>query len=156
VRTWILKTEPQECSIDDIRRAPGGILRWDGIRNFQARNFIRDEVKQGDRCLIWHSGGRQTGLAGYATVVRAAYPDPTQFDPASPGHDPRSTENAPRWFAVDIRFGGIFANLVAAATLRAHPALGALAVLRQGRLSVSPVTEKEWRAICTMLVGEIP
>lgn len=153
MQTWILKTEPDECSIEDIRAAPGGVMRWDGIRNFQARNFLRDAVRVGDRCLIWHSGVREPALVGETRVVRAAYPEPAQFDPASPGHDPKSSMDAPRWFAIDIRFTRCFARTPGAAALRAVPALAGLALLRQGRLSVSPVTSAEWRAIGELLRG---
>jgi predicted RNA-binding protein with PUA-like domain len=147
VQTWILKTEPQECSIEDIRRAPGGVMRWDGIRNFQARNFLRDAVRNGDRCLIWHSGVREPALVGHATVARAAYPDPAQFDPETPGYDARARADAPRWYAIDIRFEARFAHEIGVAALRAQPALAELALLRQGRLSVSPVTAEQWRVI---------
>jgi predicted RNA-binding protein with PUA-like domain len=151
VQTWILKTEPDECSIEDIRRAPGGVMRWDGIRNYQARNYLRDAVRVGDRCLVWHSGVREPGLAGEARVVRAAYPDPAQFDPQSPGHDPRARPEAPRWYAIDIRFAARFARILGATALRAEPALAGLALLRQGRLSVSPVSAAEWRRMRTLL-----
>jgi predicted RNA-binding protein with PUA-like domain len=154
VQTWILKTEPDECSIDDIRDAPGGIMRWDGIRNFQARNFLRDAVRAGDRCLIWHSGVREPALAGEARVERAGYAEPAQFDRASPLYDPRSDPAAPRWYAIDIRFTRLFARSPGVAAMRAEPDLAGLALLRQGRLSVSPVTPGEWRAISRLVGGE--
>jgi len=147
MKVWILKTEPAECSIDDIRRATGGRMRWDGIRNYQARNFLRDALNTGDLCLIYHSGIREPALVGLAEVVREAYPDPAQFDAQSPMHDPASKSDAPRWYAVDIAHLADFARPVTLAELRATPTLSGLALLRQGRLSVSPVTAAEWRVI---------
>jgi predicted RNA-binding protein with PUA-like domain len=154
MRTWILKTEPEECSLDDIRNRVGGVQRWDGIRNYQARNYLRDDVRTGDRCLIWHSGVREPALVGRASVVRAAYPDPAQFDAASAYHDPKSSADAPRWYAIDIRFEARFEHAVPAAVLRAEPALSGLLLLRHGRLSVSPVSAAEWTAIRRLCGGE--
>jgi predicted RNA-binding protein with PUA-like domain len=151
MRVWILKTEPAECGIDDIRDARGGVLRWDGIRNYQARNFLRDGVALGDLCLICHAGVKVPALAGSAEVVRAAYPDPAQFDPSSPHHDRASLAAAPRWLAIDIRFRRRFDAPVPVTALRAERALAGLALLRQGRLSVSPVSAAEWptlRRLC--------
>lgn len=153
MRVWILKTEPAECGIEDIRDAPGGVQRWDGIRNYQARNHLRDGVAVGDLCLICHSGVKVPALVGSATVVRTAYPDPAQFDAASPYHDAASRREAPRWLAIDIRFRRRFAEPVPVSALRAEPALAALALLRQGRLSVSPVSAPEWRVL-RRLCGE--
>ena len=154
MRTWILKTEPDECSLDDIRAAPGGVQRWDGIRNYQARNYLRDEVRTGDRCLIWHSGVREPALVGRASVVEAAYPDPAQFDRESDYHDAKATRDAPRWYAIDIRYAAHFRTAVPAAALRAEPALAGLLLLRHGRLSVSPVSAEEWAAIRVLTGGE--
>jgi predicted RNA-binding protein with PUA-like domain len=145
--TWLLKTEPDECSIDDIRDAAGGIMRWDGIRNFQARNFLRDAVRAGDLCLIHHSGIREPALVGMADVVAAAYPDPAQFDSASPLYDARAQVDAPRWFCIDIRFRERFARPLTLNAIKAEAALQGMLLLRQGRLSVQPVSEDEWAVI---------
>jgi len=152
---WLLKTEPAECSLDDIRAAPGGVMRWDGIRNYQARNLLRDAVREGDLCLVYHSGIREPVLVGSAEVVRAAYPDPAQFDPASPLHDPASKPAAPRWFCIDIRYREHFPRPLTLGTIKASPALAGMVLLRQGRLSVQPVSAEEWRAIAA-LVGLAP
>jgi len=145
--TWLLKTEPDECSIDDIRDAAGGIMRWDGIRNFQARNFLRDAVRCGDLCLIHHSGIREPALVGLAEVVTAAYPDPAQFDAASPLYDPRARVDAPRWFCIDIRYREHFARPLTLNAIKAEPALRDMLLLRQGRLSVQPVRDGDWDVI---------
>ena len=155
MRTWILKTEPAECGIDDIRDAPGGTLRWDGIRNYQARNFLRG-MRAGDRCLVCHSGIPKPALAGSARVVTEAYPDPAQFDPQSPWHDPRATPDAPRWLAVDIRFEARFEPPLPVEALRAQTELQGLLLLRQGRLSVSPVEDAEWCLIRSLLGPAAP
>jgi predicted RNA-binding protein with PUA-like domain len=147
---WLLKTEPRECSLDDIRAAAGGVMRWDGIRNYQARNLLRDAVRTGDLCLIYHSGIREPALVGSAEVVQAAYPDPAQFDAASPLHDPASTLASPRWFCIDIRYREHFPRPVTLGGIRATPELAAMVLLRQGRLSVQPVTAAEWRAIAPL------
>jgi predicted RNA-binding protein with PUA-like domain len=152
MRTWILKTEPDECSLEDIRAA--GVQRWDGIRNYQARNYLRDEVRVGDRCLVWHSGVREPALVGRASVVKAAYPDPAQFDPASDYHDPKATPEQPRWYAIDIRYAAHFRQPVPTAALRAEPALSGLLLLRNGRISVSPVSAAEWAVLKRLAGGE--
>ena len=149
---WILKTEPAECSLDDIRDASGGVMRWDGIRNYQARNNLR-AMRVGDICLVYHSSSREAGITGSAEVVREAYPDPAQFDPRSDYFDAAASVDAPRWLAVDIRYRGRHARPVNASRLREEAGLEGLALLRQGRLSVSPVREEEW-ALLQHLLGE--
>lgn len=144
---WLLKTEPAECGIEDIRNAEGGVMRWDGIRNFQARNMLRDRVAVGDLCLIYHSGVREPAIVGSAEVVRAAYADPAQFDPASEYYDERSHPEDPRWFCVDIRFCERFPHPLRLAEIKRTAALAAMVLLRQGRLSVQPVSQAEWRSI---------
>ena len=148
---WLLKTEPAECSLEDIRAAAGGgVMRWDGIRNYQARNLLRDVVRTGDLCLIYHSGIREPALVGSAEVVRSAYPDPAQFDAASPLHDPASEPANPRWFCIDIRYRAHFPRPVTLGAIKATPALATMVLLRQGRLSVQPVTDTEWRVIAAL------
>ena len=152
-RYWLFKTEPAEYSITDLAGEPGATARWDGIRNYQARNHLRDGVASGDRILIYHSSCKVPGIAGTARVIGAPYPDPTQFDPESPYHDPRSSPDDPRWFSVDIRHQHTFDQVIPAPRLRELPELADMVLFRQGRLSVQPVTEREWRAIMAMQPG---
>lgn len=148
LRYWLVKSEPDEYSIDDLAREPGGVTCWDGIRNYQARNFMRDEMAPGDRVLFYHSSCPEPGVAGAAEVARAAYADPTQFDPESRGYDPRSDAGAPRWIAVDLRLSARFQRFVPLAELRRTAGLEKMTLLRRGnRLSVMPVSPSEWRII---------
>lgn len=140
---WLFKTEPQEFSIDQLAASSSGPARWDGIRNYQARNYLRDKVAVGDSVLIYHSGCKIPGIAGSATVVRSGYPDPAQFDPKSPWFDPAANPASPRWFAVDICFDRKFSRLLPARNLKRVPELNDMVLFRQGRLSVQPVSEKE-------------
>ncbi len=142
---WLFKSEPDEYSIDDLAR--DGTGRWDGIRNYQARNFLRDQVAAGDGVLIYHSACARPSVVGTATVARAAYPDPAQFDPASPYHDPKATPDAPRWFCVDICFEHRFTRPLALAEIRQIPELADMVLVRQGRLSIQPVSDREWAFI---------
>jgi predicted RNA-binding protein with PUA-like domain len=148
-RYWLMKSEPQACSIDDALAAPASTVPWVGVRNYQARNFMRDAMRPGDGVLFWHSGCEPPGIAGLAEVASAPYPDPTQFEPGSPYHDAAARPDAPRWMLVDVRALRRTPYLTPAA-LRAHPELAGLQVLRRGnRLSITPVTPQEW----TFLVG---
>lgn len=147
-RYWLFKSEPSSYSIDDLAAEPSGRTLWDGVRNYQARNLLRDEVKLGDGVLFWHSGIAAPAAVGTATIVREAYPDPTQFDPTHAGHDPRSSKDSPRWLAVDIAFEQRFARPVTISELREMPEFEGLAALRRGnRLSITPVPEGAWRTI---------
>lgn len=149
-----MKSEPDEFSIDDLVAAPKQTTPWFGVRNYQARNFMRDQMKPGDGVLFYHSSCAEPGIAGIAEVASAPYPDPTQFDPRSKYHDPAARKDAPRWILVDIR-ALRKTRLVPIAELREHKALGDMAVLRRGnRLSITPVTPAEWRYITTRLVKE--
>lgn len=147
---WLFKTEPDEFSIDDLEALGDRPEPWDGIRNYQARNILRDKVGVGDEVLIYHSSCKQVGVAGTATVVRAAYPDPDQFDPESKYYDPKASENNVRWYRVDVVFQSRFSRLVPLAELKATPGLENMVLLKQGRLSVQPVTRKEWRIVMGM------
>ncbi|MFN9210553.1 MAG: EVE domain-containing protein [Betaproteobacteria bacterium] len=148
---WLVKSEPDECSIDDALAAPDRIVPWTGVRNYQARNFMRDAMRVGDGVLFYHSSCAEPGIAGLAEVASAAYPDATQFDPASPYYDAKSTPEAPRWLLVDIR-AVRKTRLVSIAELRAHHELAAMAVLRRGnRRSITPVAASEWRFIVARL-----
>ena len=148
---WLMKSEPDECSIDDLARAPGRKLPWTGVRNYQARNFMRDDFRPGDGVLFYHSSCPQPGIAGLAEVASTAQTDATQFDPASPYHDPASKPEAPRWFGVDVKLVRK-TPLLTLAEMRAAPSLATMRVLQRGnRLSITPVTPAEWRAVLALL-----
>lgn len=144
---WLMKSEPDDTSIDDLAREPARAFEWSGVRNYQARNMMRDAMQAGDRVLFWHSSCPAPGIAGVAEVVSAAHADSSQFDPASPWFDASSTPDAPRWQCVDVRFVRKLA-LVPPALLRAVPGLEGMQVLRRGnRLSITPVTPEQWALI---------
>ncbi len=147
MKYWLMKTEPDECSIDDALAAPGRITPWSGVRNYQARNFMRDEMRLGDGVLFYHSSCPEPGIAGIAEVASAAYVDKTQFDPKSPYYDPESKKDEPRWSNVDVR-ALRKTRLVSLAELRTHKRLAKMRLLRPGnRLSITPVSEAEWSYI---------
>lgn len=149
-----MKSEPAECSIDDLVRL--GRVPWVGVRNYQARNFMRDAMRVGDGVLFYHSSCAQPGIAGLAEVASSAYPDATQFDPRSPYHDPKATRDAPRWLHVDVKIVRK-TRLLSLRELRATPALATMQVLQRGnRLSITPVTAAEWRAIEALLAAPCP
>ena len=149
---WLMKSEPDECSIDDALAAPKRITPWSGVRNYQARNFMRDAMRIGDGVLFYHSSCPAPGIAGLAEVASAAYDDPTQFDRKSPYYDPKSKRAAPRWQCVQVR-ALKKTRLVPLAELHAQPALAGMLALRPGnRLSITPVTAAEWNFICGKLV----
>jgi len=144
MRCWLMKSEPDEASIDDLAAAPGKRLPWTGVRNYQARNYMRDDMRVGDRVLFYHSSCPEPGVAGIAKVSRLAYPDATQFDSRGKYYDPKATPEAPRWVNVDVTLVRK-TRLVALAELRAHPELAAMRILQRGnRLSITPVTEAEF------------
>jgi len=147
VNYWLFKSEPDEYSIDDLLAEPRGAGRWDGIRNYQARNILRDQVAVGDRVLFYHSSCKVPGAAGTAEVVKAAYPDPAQFDPDSRYFDPKASADQPRWFCVDLAALDKFAEVVSLKQLKATPALEDMVLLKQGRLSVQPVSAAQWATI---------
>jgi len=148
---WLFKTEPSELSIEDLAARGKHGACWDGVRNYQARNMLRDEVKLGDGVLIYHSSCALIGVAGIARVIKASYADPSQFDPQSPYYDPASTAEKPRWCSVDVRHEQSFAQVIPLAALKANPALNELALVKKGsRLSVMPVNEAQWNAILNM------
>ncbi len=144
---WLAKTEPAECGIDDFALDPATAIAWVGVRNYQARNYLR-AMAVGDAVLVYHSSCKLIGVAGIVRVTRAAYPDPTQFDPASVYFDPKSPPDAPRWSAVDMAFVARLPQLLTLDALRAMPALAQMPLLQRGnRLSVMPVTAEEFAAI---------
>ena len=144
-----MKSEPSECSIDDLVTL--GSVPWIGVRNYQARNFMRDEMRIGDGVLFYHSSCPEPGIAGLAEVASAAYPDATQFDKKSPYHDPKSTREEPRWMNVDVKLVRK-TRLLSLAEMRERPTLASMRVLQRGnRLSITPVTAAEWRAAQALL-----
>ena len=152
MKYWLMKSEPDECSIDDVLAAPGRITPWSGVRNYQARNFMRDEMRVGDGVLFYHSSCAEPGIAGLAEVASAAYPDRTQFDPKSDYYDPQSKKEDPRWFNVDVR-ARRKTRLVSLQELKGHKPLAKMVVLRPGnRLSITPVSEGEWNYITGKLL----
>jgi predicted RNA-binding protein with PUA-like domain len=149
---WLMKSEPSECSIDDALAANNATVPWTGVRNYQARNFMRDRMKVGDGVLFYHSSCAEPGIAGLAEVASTAYPDATQFDRKSKYHDPTARREEPRWVHVNIK-ALRKTPLIGIGVLRAHPELADMAVLRRGnRLSITPVTAAEWRFITTRLL----
>jgi predicted RNA-binding protein with PUA-like domain len=148
---WLMKSEPDEVSIDDALAAPGATVAWTGVRNYQARNFMRDGMKVGDGVLFYHSSCPEPGIAGIARVASGIKPDPTQFDSKSPYYDAGSKKDDPRWLLVDVQ-AVRKTRLLALPELRARPELAELIVLRKGnRLSITPVEPAHWRIIEKML-----
>jgi len=144
---WLMKSEPDEVSIDDALAAPDSTVAWFGVRNYQARNFMRDAMRVGDGVLFYHSSCAEPGIAGIAEVASTAYPDETQFDPKSKYYDPKSTRENPRWMLVDVR-AKQKTRLITLPELRAMPDLEDMQILKKGnRLSITPVTPAEWRCI---------
>ena len=148
---WLIKSEPDEFSIDDLRSCPRGTDHWDGVRNYQARNFMRDDMKKGDEVFFYHSNCKEPGIVGLARVVRESYPDHTAFDPDDPHYDRKSDPQKPTWFMVDVKFVRTLRRNISLKELKAQPALEGLALVRKGnRLSVMPVSEDHWKHILEM------
>lgn len=151
MRYWLMKSEPTAFSIDDLAARPGQTEPWDGVRNYQARNMMRDEMMHGDQVLFYHSNCATPGIVGLAEISREAYPDFTAFDPTHVHYDPRSTPDKPVWLMVNVRFVRKFRRTITLAELRDQPALEGLPLLRRAnRLSVMPVTEEQWRFILSL------
>jgi predicted RNA-binding protein with PUA-like domain len=152
MRYWLMKTEPSVVGIDDVLAMPNRTVDWWGVRNYQSRNFMRDQMKVGDKVLFYHSSCPEPGIAGLAEVAKPAYPDRTQFDAASPYFDPKSTPENPRWLNVDIRVTQK-TRLIGLAELRGQPELANMRVLARGnRLSITPVDPAEWNFIVNRLL----
>ncbi len=146
---WLFKSEPDVFGIDDLKR--DGTTFWDGVRNYQARNLLRDDIKRGDRVLYYHSRVQPIGVAGVARVSKGGYADPTQFDPKSKYHDAKATKSEPRWYGVDIAFVDTFDDVVPLTALKTNPKLAKMMVTQRGaRLSVQPVTKSEFDAVLKM------
>jgi len=152
VRYWLMKSEPDELGIDDLAAAPGRTTAWSGVRSYQARNFMRDRMRIGDKVFFYHSSCPEPGIAGIAEVASAPYPDASQFDAKSPYFDAAATREAPRWVNVDVKFAKK-TRLVSLAELRGEAALSGMRLLAPGnRLSITPVDAKEWKFITKKLM----
>ena len=148
---WLMKSEPDEASIDDLARAPQRQLPWTGVRNYQARNFMRDAMRPGDGVLFYHSSCPQPGIAGLARIAGNLAPDSTQFDATSPYFDAKSSRDAPRWLQIDVQLERK-TRLLSLAEMRAAPELASMIVLKRGnRLSITPVSADEWQAVQALL-----
>ena len=153
MRYWLMKSEPDEFSIDDLAKAPKQTTPWFGVRNYQARNFMRDDMRVGDRAFFYHSSCPEPGIAGIVEIAKLAYPDATQFDPKSEYYDSKSTRDAPRWFNVDVKLVRK-TRLVTVPVLRETPGLAEMVTLRRGnRLSITPVTAAEWKIVDKLASG---
>jgi len=154
MRYWLMKSEPDDVSFDDVLNAPNATVAWYGVRNYQARNFMRDAMALGDGVLFYHSSCAVPGVAGLAEIASGPYPDASQFDPASKYHDPKASQETPRWISLDVRAleQGRFVPL---SEMRGVDALSDMVLLQKGsRLSVSPVTPAEWHAVVALVRGK--
>ena len=150
---WLLKSEPDTFSYNDLENAPEKSIIWDGVRNYQARNILRDGIKKGDKAFFYHSSCKIPGIAGVCTIIESGIPDPTAFDPDSDYFDPKSTIESPRWITVKVQAESALKRFISLSEMRSSEALVDMVLLRAGRLSVQPVTEEEWNFI-TALASE--
>lgn len=148
---WLMKSEPGEFSIDDLKNRPGRVEPWDGVRNYQARNMMRDEMKKGDLAFFYHSNCDIPGIVGIMQINSRGYPDPTAFDPQDPHYDPKSDPDNPRWYLVDVKFKRKLKRTITLSELKDKKPLQEMRLLQKGnRLSVMPVTRKEWDYILAL------
>jgi predicted RNA-binding protein with PUA-like domain len=148
MKYWLMKTEPEMFGIDDLAARPTQTEPWDGVRNYQARNMMRDDMRVGDGVFFYHSNCKEPGIVGIARVARAAYPDLTELDPDSKYYDPKATTDKPRWFRVDVKFERKFKQTIGLQALKTYPQLEGMVVLSRGsRLSITQVSEEHWRFI---------
>ncbi len=148
---WLMKSEPDVFGIDTLKACPGQTDGWDGVRNYQARNMLRDEIKKGDLVFFYHSNCKIPGIAGIMKVVKDGYVDDTAFDPETKYYDPKSTQENPRWYRVDVKYQRHLKRLIPLHELKSNPALETMPLLRKGnRLSIMPVSKQEWESILTM------
>jgi predicted RNA-binding protein with PUA-like domain len=147
---WLFKSEPDDYSLLDLKNDKNSTVRWDGIRNYQARNLLRDEIKVGEQVLFYHSSCKNIGVAGTAKVVSSPYPDPLQFNPESKYYDPKSKPESPRWVSLDIQYQQECIKFVPLALIKATKTLEEMVLVKRGRLSIQPVTEAEWNIIMKM------
>jgi predicted RNA-binding protein with PUA-like domain len=148
MRYWLFKSEPTCFSIDDLARRPRQTEKWDGVRNYQVRNMLRDEIKKGDQIFFYHSSCTPPGIAGIAEVVKEGYPDYTAWDPRSDHFDPSCDPEKPRWYMVDVKLSKKFPRLITLNEIKSHPKLKDLLIIRKGnRLSITPIVENDWKVI---------
>lgn len=152
MKYWLMKSEPDVFSIDDLKARPGGREPWDGVRNYQARNFMRDQMQVGDQVFFYHSNCKEPGIVGIAEVASEPYPDPTQFDPDSKYHDPKSDPDNPRWMLVDVKYKRHLKRVIGLREIKQHAeALEGLQLIKRGnRLSVMPIDPQHWDYILGM------
>jgi predicted RNA-binding protein with PUA-like domain len=153
VNYWLFKSEPDTYGVGDLARAKDATAAWDGVRNYQVRNFLRDSIRKGDRGFFYHSSCAEPGIAGIVRVVRAGYPEAAALDPKHRYHDPKSDPSSPTWYSVDVRLERRIEPVIGLEMLRkhAHGALSEMLILRRGnRLSITPVTREEWRFILSL------
>ncbi|MCC7517401.1 MAG: EVE domain-containing protein [Pseudomonadales bacterium] len=151
MKYWLMKSEPETFGIEHLKKRPKQTEPWDGVRNYQARNMMRDEMQVGDKAFFYHSNCAEPGIVGIVEIVKAGYPDSTAFDPESKYYDPKATAENPRWFRVDVKFERQLDKAISLAELKRHPALEGMAVLARGsRLSITPVTAQQWRFITAL------
>ena len=147
-KIWLFKADPKDYSIEDLANEPNQTTSWDGIRNYMARNLIRDEIKRGDKILLYHSNADPMGIVGLGKVVRSAYPDDTALDPASAYYDPKSAKDNPIWYVVDVKLVEIFPEVIELGELKDTKGLEKMMLTQRGsRLSIQPVRESEWNII---------
>ena len=145
MKYWLMKSEPDVFGIDDLAKRPRKTEHWDGIRNYQVRNMLRDEMQKGDEALFYHSNSKEPGIVGIIRIVKAAYPDHTAFDPESKYYDPKSDPENPRWLMVDVQLVRKFKRVITLQELKTYPNLADMLILRRGnRLSVTPISKKHW------------
>lgn len=148
---WLMKSEPDVFGVDDLMKAPGKTEPWDGVRNYQARNMMRDEMKKGDQVFFYHSNCKQPGIAGIMKIVREGYPDHTAFDPDEKYFDAKSDPDNPRWYMVDVKHVRKLKRVITLTELKSHPQLADLPLVRRGnRLSIMPVSKKQWDFILSL------
>lgn len=149
---WLMKSEPEAFSIDDLKAMPNQTEHWDGVRNYQARNMMRDDMKIGDLVFFYHSNCKVPGIIGTMEVVKESYPDHTAFDPESNYFDPKSNPENPRWFMVDIKFKKKFKDIISLSALKRNPDLKDMLILRKGnRLSITPISKSDWDGVLAMI-----
>jgi len=152
MKYWLLKSEPEVFGIENLKNLPNATEHWDGVRNYQARNFMRDEMRCDDQAFFYHSNCKVPGIVGIVEIVREAYPDFTAFDPDSAYYDPKSSHDKPRWFMVDVRFKREFSRTISLNELKEYAELQEMPLLRRGnRLSVMPVASDQWHFILSLL-----
>ena len=148
---WLMKTEPETFSIEDLKKRPNQQEHWDGVRNYQARNIMRDEMKVGDKAFFYHSNAKPPGIVGIVEIISESYPDHTALDPKSSYYDAKSTPDNPRWFMVDVKFKCQFKRMISLQEMKDNPALSGMGLLKKGnRLSVMPVSYHDWQIICDL------